>query len=58
LGGTADPLTIAEYNSGNYFNGIIDETRVSMTARSAGWIQTEYNNQNSPDTFVKVGVEE
>jgi hypothetical protein len=58
LGGTADPLTMAEYNSGNYFNGIIDETRVSMTARSAGWIQTEYNNQNSPDTFVKVGVEE
>jgi hypothetical protein len=32
----------------NYFDGFIDEVRVSNTARSADWITTEYNNQNTP----------
>jgi hypothetical protein len=42
----------------NYFNGIIDEVRISNTARSAGWIATRYNNQHSPGTFYSVGGEE
>jgi hypothetical protein len=29
-------------------DGIIDEVRVSNTARSADWIVTSYNNQNTP----------
>ncbi|MCX5692088.1 MAG: DUF2341 domain-containing protein [Candidatus Omnitrophica bacterium] len=33
----------------------LDEARVASTARSAGWIATEYNNQNSPATFYSVG---
>lgn len=33
------------------FNGIIDETRISNIGKSADWITTEYNNQNSPSTF-------
>ncbi len=41
-----------------YFNGIIDEVRISNTARSADWIQTSYNNQSSPSTFYGVGSEE
>jgi hypothetical protein len=40
------------------FNGIIDEVRISDTVRSADWISTEYNNQNSPDTFYSVGPEQ
>jgi hypothetical protein len=36
----------------NGFNGIVDEMEISNTARSAGWIATEYNNQSSPATFV------
>ena len=28
-----------------------DEVRISSTARSAGWIATEYSNQNAPSTF-------
>ncbi len=40
-----------------YFPGSIDEARVSFTERSAGWILTEYNNQNSPSTFYSVGSE-
>jgi hypothetical protein len=35
--------------------GTLDETRISNTTRSAGWIATEYNNQNSPATFYTVG---
>jgi len=43
------PLLIG--NTGDrayYFNGSIDEVRISDTARSAGWIATEYNNQSVP----------
>jgi hypothetical protein len=36
---------------------ILDEVRVSNIARSAGWILTEYNNQNAPATFYTVGAE-
>jgi len=38
--------------SGEFVNGTMDEIRVSKgIQRSAGWISTEYNNQNSPSTF-------
>jgi FlaG/FlaF family flagellin (archaellin) len=39
-------------------DGKIDEVRISNTVRSSGWIQTEYNNQNSPGTFFTLGTEE
>ena len=42
----------------NFSNVILDEVRVSNTARSAGWISTEYNNQNAPATFYTVGAEQ
>jgi len=41
-----------------YFDGIIDEVRVSNTTRSAEWIDTEYNNLNSPSTFSSMGEEQ
>lgn len=40
-----------------WFDGIIDEVRVSNTARSADWIQTQYNNQNATSTFYTLGAE-
>jgi hypothetical protein len=40
-----------------YFNGDVDELRISSTNRSAAWITTEYNNQNSPGTFITMGSE-
>ena len=40
------------------FIGIIDEVRISNIARSVEWIETEYNNQNSPETFLAFGAEE
>jgi len=39
------------------WDGSIDEVRISGTARSAGWIQTEYNNQSAPGNFYTVGEE-
>ncbi len=43
--------------AGRFFNGLIDETRISSIARSANWITTEYNNQSNPSTFETFGAE-
>lgn len=43
---------------GRYWDGMIDEVRVSNTARSLEWIGAEFNNQNSPETFMSFGPEE
>ena len=40
-----------------YFNGDIDELRISSTNRPTDWIAAEYNNQNSPGTFITMGSE-
>ncbi|MHA2274312.1 MAG: DUF2341 domain-containing protein [Candidatus Kariarchaeaceae archaeon] len=50
--------TIGTDYNGNYFNGTIDEVRISGAARSADWIATEYNNQFDPINFFSVGIEE
>jgi Concanavalin A-like lectin/glucanases superfamily/Domain of unknown function (DUF2341)/Fibronectin type III domain len=39
----------------HYFEGALDEARISSIARSADWIATEYNNQNSSSSFYTVG---
>ncbi|MHA2163890.1 MAG: DUF2341 domain-containing protein, partial [Candidatus Thorarchaeota archaeon] len=44
--------------NGNYFDGKMDEIRISNKARSAGWISTEYQNQLNPDTFYSISNEE
>ena len=40
------------------YGGLIDDVRFSKTVRSDDWIATEYNNQNSPNTFYSKGVTE
>ncbi len=40
-----------------YWYGSLDEVRISSVARSADWIATEYNNQNSPSTFYTLSGE-
>ena len=40
-----------------YFNGDIDELRISSTNRPTNWIAAEYRNQNSPATFITMGGE-
>ena len=50
--------TVFEIGAGEsaYWNGAIDEVRLSQVRSSAGWIATEYANQGSPSTFYTVGV--
>ena len=60
---TTYPMLIgAVYDSGissnnTGFHGLLDEARISSTARSADWIVTEYNNQSAPSTFSSLGTE-
>jgi len=42
----------------NWFDGVIDEARISSVVRSDDWISTEYNNQNSASTFYAAGAQE
>jgi hypothetical protein len=55
---TDKPLYIGRTEVADYYNGTIDEVRISNVARSAAWITTEFNNQNSSDTFYTLGNEE
>jgi hypothetical protein len=41
-----------------YWNSLIDETRVAMDPLSADWIATEYRNQATPSSFVFASAEE
>lgn len=40
------------------WDGVLDQMSFANTARSSGWISTEYNNQNSPATFYDIGPTE
>jgi hypothetical protein len=54
-------VTIGNHDDGvnnRYWNGMIDEVRLSNVARSADWIATDYANQNAPSTFHTLGAEE
>ena len=54
-GGSPVKLGLDQSNV-NYFAGIIDETRISATARSAAWIKGSYNSGN--DSLLTYGSEE
>ena len=45
-----NPLAIGREGSQNYgyFDGLIDEVRISNTARSDAWIKASYNIENNP----------
>ena len=45
-----NPILIGKYTN-HYFDGIIDELRMSSVVRSQAWIDTEYNNQSDPSSF-------
>jgi len=45
-------------NYEKYFDGLIDEMRISNIKRSSEWINTSYNMINNPFNFVNVGPEE
>ncbi len=37
--------------------GDLDEVRIAHTIRSSDWLTTEYNNQNNPSKFYRIGAE-
>ncbi|MBE0661527.1 MAG: DUF2341 domain-containing protein [Bacteroidales bacterium] len=41
----------------NYFVGQIDEVSISAEVHDAGWIATEFNNQNDPSNFFIISGE-
>ena len=43
--------------SSSYFNGIMDEVRISDSDRSDGWIKTSYNTIVNPDVFLSISTE-
>jgi cysteine-rich repeat protein len=51
-------VQIGAFNATNYFDGMMDDVRLSQAVRSADWIATSYANQNDPSTFYNVGTEE
>ncbi|MCK5062091.1 DUF2341 domain-containing protein, partial [Candidatus Parcubacteria bacterium] len=58
---TADNLLIGHDGASAHelAKGLIDEVRISNIARTAGWIETEYNNQSDIGSFMTIfGVEE
>jgi hypothetical protein len=38
-----------------FYDGIIDEVRISNVVRPASWISAEYKNQKAPSSFMEVG---
>ena len=51
-------LFIGSHESGEWWDGEIDEVRISNISRSADWIATEYINQNDPGNFYSIGSEQ
>ncbi|MHA1908690.1 MAG: DUF2341 domain-containing protein, partial [Candidatus Thorarchaeota archaeon] len=54
-----DVFTIGntDLTTAKYFDGILDEARLTNRVLSQDWITTEFNNQIDPSSFVSVGSE-
>ena len=46
------------YNADSFFDGLIDEVRISNIERSSSWIETSFNTMNDPFSFFSIGPEE
>jgi len=44
--------------SARYFNGFLDEIRISSIARDDAWLSAEYSNQNIPSNFYSISAQE
>ena len=49
---------LAQESGSVYYDGSMDELRISKICRSEEWIKTQYDNQNDPSMFINVGPEE
>jgi RHS repeat-associated protein len=56
---SSNPVNLGASSNGmDYFQGLIEDARISATVRSPDWIATEYANQNSPSTFYTLYPED
>lgn len=56
---STEKLSLATYlGAGTFMQGSFDEFRFSSSARTAGWILTDYNSQGNPSTFSTLGTEQ
>lgn len=56
---STEKLSLATYLSGaTFMQGGFDEFRFSTSARSSGWILTDYNTQSTPGSFLTLGAEQ
>ncbi|MFW9784959.1 MAG: LamG-like jellyroll fold domain-containing protein, partial [Candidatus Heimdallarchaeota archaeon] len=53
-----NPLYLSAAVHNCEIDGLMDEIRICSVQRSADWIATEYNNQNDPQSFLRIGLEE
>jgi|GEM_PF-2049699 len=56
----AAPLMMGRENSSvtpNYWDGKIDEIRISKVSRNSSWINTTYNTISSPNSFLTFGTQ-
>lgn len=51
-------LKIGFYHMNGFFNGTLDEIRVSNNRRNIDWIKTSFQNQNDTGTFMEFGNQE
>lgn len=49
------PLRIGSDDSGKFFKGILDETRIERTARGADWVKACYDSQKPAAAFAAFG---
>ena len=56
---SSDNLFLGKHvNDKDYFDGAIDEFRLSKIARSSNWLSTTYESTNDPSSFHTFGSEE
>lgn len=50
-----DHGSVGTYPDQNFYNGYMDEVRVSNKVKSADWVKEEYYNQSNPLTYTTCG---
>jgi hypothetical protein len=58
LGSMDSSIILSFGRADQEINGSLDDVRLTNSARSLSWIQTEYNNQYDPTSFISVTSEE
>ena len=54
IGAMENDASILSLAPTQFFDGVIDEVRISKSTRSAGWIKTVFTNENDPVNFIQI----